>query len=246
MPGRSTFSRRRLPRWLRVILAFQILVLASLGFAYLLTLGAPSWWREVKADSQTTTTAEQVENGVVTQLSMVRPADPQAKQGYQSEQWSVSLSADDADAWLGTRLKQWIENQGGHWPEQLSGAQVEFASGVIKAGVRLEGGRVVFVEVTPEVRADGSLWLLPRAMGAGSMPLPTFLVLQEVHEGVVQRLPAGSARRTQAEEALDVLGGKRPALRDAVVKLDDGRRVRLVKVTPVAGRLEITCRTEKN
>jgi hypothetical protein len=244
MAGRFTIPR--LPRWLRVVLALQILALGALGFAYLLTLRAPSWWREVKADPQTTVAAEQVENGVVTQLSLVRPADPEAKQGYRSREWSVSLSAEDADAWLGTRLKQWVENQGGHWPEQLSGAQVEFAPGVIKAGVKLEdGGRVVFVEVAPEVRADGSLWLMPRGMGAGAMPLPTWLVLQEVREGVVQRLAAGSARRAQVEEAIDVLAGKRPALKDAVVKLDDGRSVRLLKVTPVDGRLELTCRTEK-
>jgi hypothetical protein len=249
MPGGVTFPMKRFPRWMRVIAVVQMLVLAAAGVAYLLTLKEPSWWREVKAaDPATIDTASQVENGVVTQLSEVRPADPEAKGSYRSRDWSVSISAADADAWLATRLKQWVENQGGHWPEQLTSVQVEFDPGVIKVGVRQNDGgsaRVVYVEAAPELRADGSLWLLPRGVGAGAMPLPMGVVRNEVKEAVINRLPEGSAKRQQAEEAIEVLAGQRPALKDAVVKLEDGRCVRLLKMVVFEGRIELTCRTEK-
>jgi hypothetical protein len=244
-----TFPMKRFPRWVRVIAVAQVLFLAGVGFAYLLTLREPAWWRDVKAaDPATIDTASQVENGVVTQLSEVRPADPEAKGGYKSREWSVSISAADADAWLATRLKQWVENQGGHWPQQLTSVQVEFSSGVIKVGVRQEEGgsaRFVYVEAAPELRADGSLWLLPRGMGAGAMPLPMGVVRNEVREAVINRLPPGSTKRQQAEEAIEVLAGQRPALKDAVVKLEDGRCVRLLKIAVFEGRIELTCRTEK-
>jgi hypothetical protein len=242
----------RWPRWIRAVVVLQLLLLAAAGVCYLLTRLEPSWWRDPKPQGPATaSTAEQVESGVVAQLSLARPSDPQhpaPNHGYQSGEWSVSITAEDADAWLATRLKQWIENQGGRWPDQLTGAQVEFAPGVIKAGVRLDTGgqsRIVVIELAPEVRADGSLWFTPKGMAAGAMPLPAALVMQEVREAMLAGMPAGSARRTQAQQALDILAGKQPALKDAVVKLDDGRSVRLLRFVPVAGRIELTCRTEK-
>jgi hypothetical protein len=161
----------------------------------------------------------------------------------------VSISDQDANAWLATRFKQWLENQGARWPEQLAGVQIAFEPGVVRAGVRLAGaggGRVLYIEARPEVRADGSLWLVPAGMGAGAMPLPTSLVLAEVRSEVIDALPQGSAGRSEAERALGALSGTTPALKDAALKLEDGRRVRLTGIKVLKGRAELTCRTEKS
>src|SRR5437016_5935469 len=56
---------RRFPRWLKVLLWLQVLVVLVLGGSYVLTQVEPFWWRDVKVDPATVQTAEQVENGVV-------------------------------------------------------------------------------------------------------------------------------------------------------------------------------------
>lgn len=230
------------------MVALQLLILLGGAGAYLLTQLEPSWWRDVKADGAAAQTAEQVENGVVSQLSLARPADPKQTGSYKSEPWSVSISDQDANAWLATRLKPWLENQGVRWPERIVGVEVAFEPGVVKAGVRLVAGagvRVLYLEARPEVRADGSLWLVPTSMGAGAMPLPTGLVLSQLRGEIVDRMPQGSSQ-AQAEGGLDALAGRAPALKETVMKLEDGRHVRLVGIKVLDGRAELTCRTEKD
>jgi hypothetical protein len=61
---------------------------------------------------------------------------------------------------------------------------------------------------------------------------------------VINRLPQGS--KTDAERALDALAGRAPAFKEATVKLEDGRHVRLVGIKALEGRAELTCRTEKD
>src|SRR5262249_46297987 len=161
--------------------------------------------------------AEQVENGVVSQLSLARPADPKQPGGYKSEAWSVSLSDQDANAWLATRFRQWLENQGAPWPQQPAGVAGGVKAGPGRAGRGpgggVAGGGVLYIEGRPEVRGDGSLGLMPAGMGAGAMPLPTALVLAEVRSEVIERLAQGSASRAEAERALDALAGRAPVLK---------------------------------
>src|SRR3954469_393491 len=109
--SRAGHNPRR-KRWVGALILALLCAAIAAGVTYYLTFANPSWWREVKtSDPGVGQAAEQVENGVIAQASLARPADPQHPQhpggaAYQSQPWSVSISAEDADAWLGTRLKQ--------------------------------------------------------------------------------------------------------------------------------------------
>jgi hypothetical protein len=219
----------------RALVIAILLTCALIGGANWLISRNPSWWRDVKPlDPETSYTAEQVENGVVTQLSLARPADGESK-GYKSQPWSVSLTDSDANAWLATRLKQWTENRGVAWPAGISDPQVSFSEGVVHLGVRTHG-QVVSVALAPTFRPDGSLWLAVEGTALGGLPLPTDHVLTNIESG---------ARTPKTQHALDIIQGKEALLKDPVIKLEDGRVVRLLKLIPKDGRLEVTCRTEK-
>jgi hypothetical protein len=240
----ATARRRILPRWLRWLVVCQGLMLGAAGVCFLLSLGTPAWWRQVAPDARTTELGEQVENAVVSQLSLARPADPAATNGYKSREWSVSISAEDADAWLATRLKQWVAHNGARWPEQLLGAQVAFVPGGVKLGMQLAGGRVVSIEVSPTVHADGSLWLEPQRASVGSLPVPVGLVMGELRQSVAGK-SAGPDGRGAAEQWIDAVSGARALTVEPVVKLEDGRLVRLLDLSAKKDRVEVTCRTEK-
>jgi hypothetical protein len=228
--------RHPLRRWGFLVLAVFFFGAAAAAFAFFLSRRDPSWWRDVKpTDPATINDAEQVENGFVAQASLARPADP-VFHDYHSQEWSVSIADEDADAWLSTRLKQWLDHRSINRPRELGDVQVSFEEDTIRIGVRVSyQGRdqVVVAEVTPSIHADGSLWLPAGAMALGEMPFPISLVMARL-----RAIP-------QAHDLADVLEGKRAALQDPVLKLEDGRTVRLLGISIVHGRLEVRCRTEK-
>ena len=151
-----------------LVLCATVLVLVVTS----LTRSAPSWWRSVR------------ENGLVNVMYEVRPDA--------AEPWSVGLRAADANAWLNTRLGQWLRNRDERfvWPAQVRNVQVEFDRGLVQVGVEYvsdERPQVISATLRPEFHEDGSLWVRAESVSIGRLPLPADWILGQAidtgHQG---------------------------------------------------------------
>jgi hypothetical protein len=157
-----------------------LVLLCGVGAAlYALSRREPEWW--YRPDAGTPLAAERVENQVVSELSLARPA--QETGPYRSGGWTLEVTQAEANAWLATRLRLWVENRGGRWPAQVEGVSVAFRPGRVLLGVKLGegyGGRVVSGAASPEVREDGSVWLRVEGVSLGGLPVPANVVLERL------------------------------------------------------------------
>jgi hypothetical protein len=240
-----------------LVLASGATLLLLVGYA--LTRGSPSWWRTRQANQAATAAA--VENGVVNHLTAVRARDQAQKEAaaktgekWKSEAWSVSLQAADVNAWLAERLPRWLENRQPpvKWPRQVREVQVEFADGIVRVGTRVaaasgdESDRDQFlsVELRPELMDDGKLWLRASGVSVGALPVPSALAMEWVRQVSGELFTEMMEKVPEAKTTLEAMAGERPLVNDAVVRIDGGRRVRLLKIIAKNGRLDVTCRTE--
>lgn len=255
-PRVSLFSLRAWHAWRPWILALVggALLAGTLivGVGWALSKRDPSWWRP--AISSDRTIAKAVESGAMQQFTAVRPgrAVPNARAGevwWRSEPWKVSLRADDANAWLNARLPEWLANRRPPvaWPAEVVQLQAEFREGIIYLGVRLRQGgatRVVSAAVEPTIAADGSLWVPARRIAVGAMPIPPSWILDSVRDASQEAFPPELARLPETRATFDAFAGRRPIVLDASLRLEGGRRVKLLRIESRDGRLELTCRTE--
>jgi len=224
---------------------FKVVIIAVLGLigvgtitvigAATLAAKAPTWWRSVDpGDPETIDLAEQVERGVVNTVHRGRP---------DGEVWTVSVTAAQANAWLNVKLPRWMANRGSAWPARLREIQANFIDGKASFGARIrgvDGDRVVAATIEPVIMTDGSLWILTATPHAGRLDLPRDWTVAQLRDW----LPQEVYDRLPAERILDALAAESPLFDEAVLKLEDGRRVRLLGITPEDGRLLLTCVTE--
>lgn len=226
------------------------LVTLSAPVALVLSRAAPAWWRTVDpSDPQTVERAEALENGVLYHLQQSR--------GAGTAPWRAAVQASDANAWLNTRLPKWARNQSIAWPPRVRELQVYFEGGRMLLGVRLgeEGGRDQFLSasVEPRIDAEGSMWLHAHTVSIGRLTLPASWILP----GLSQRLgteagprakadiiPADLATLPETRELLRALNGEIPIARAPIIRLVDGRRVRLLEIVPREARLELSAVTQ--
>lgn len=249
MPSRRL---RRLFLISATIVISVVAVLVLLGIS--LTNARPLWWRSVNAgDPKTIALAEEIESAVTRQLSLQRETDtsPIAPGGprWRSREWSVSISASDANAWLNARLPQWLANRADEirWPREIAEVQVDFDNGKIAVGARVvASGReqVLSATLVPEIHADGSLWTSATWLHAGQLPVPASWIIARLLDPARSVLPEEIRDIPEARDMFEAFDGRGALITAPVVKLGDGRRVRLLKVRPRDGRLEMTCRTE--
>lgn len=229
----------RLPIRRRYLVGAALLVIAAISVVALLSLSlaaqAPPWWRSVDAaDPTTITLAEDVERGVFNALHRSRPG---------GEAWTVSISAAQANAWLNVKMPRWLENRRISMPKRVAEIQAEFESSVVALGVRLitdDGEHYVSATVTPTLGEDDSLWMVIAGAKAGRLDLPSGWTVSRLRDW----LPPEVRERESTQVVLDALAGLAPLFPDASVRLEDGRRVRLVEIRPEGGKLYITCITE--
>jgi hypothetical protein len=162
----------------------------------------------------------------------------------------MTIKDKDANAWLGARLMEWLQNRSEtiKWPANASEPQVSFEEGLIKLGFEVaerpgEKGRVISVSLAPRVEPDTGLWVQIQTFGIGRFSLPGGAVVDAGGSLLEGKLPASLRENPDTKGFIESLAGKKPLVKDAVMKLSDGRRVQIVRITPKAGELELELRT---
>jgi hypothetical protein len=251
-----------------------LVTLGSIGLlaASAMVQRSPDWWRQVNpADPRTIQSGQNVENGLTTLFHQERPAvmaggvaatdgeTGKADTGLEdapepgravSAEWGFAIKAADANAWLNTRLPAWITRREdlSAWPDEIRQIQVDFRDGVVHIGVEVEAVegvvRVLSADVRPEVREDGSLWLPAELVRVGALPLPAGVVLRTAREQANELVPVSIRQTSDADVLWEAFLGHAPVARQPVVRLADGRRIRILGLRAQHGVLEVRCRTE--
>ncbi len=257
-PLRPIRRRRQIAIAIGVVTVCVVSVSAMIVMA--LMEEQPAWWRSV--DQRDTDTQEEgafVENYVISVASRSRELT-----GGASEPWAVSVVPEQANAWLNTRLPDWVENQqrGVELFGHIRELQVEFRDDVIIAGVRLHHRgteRVFSASLRPEVREDQSLWMIAEHVHIGRLTVPASWVLPRLLNDdttvkTVARDEAGDEQTRLLREIPEVRGlaeallGQRPMAEEPLLQLPDGRQVRLEALSAYEKdgerRLSVRCRTE--
>lgn len=246
--------RRRRVR--RLIVAGGMgLVTAACGIAMVgagLARTPPSWWRAMaREDPATVQLARRVENAIETEVYQNRPAVHEGAV-WRSDPWSVRVSAEEASAWLCVRLPAWVANQKDHlrWPRDLQEVQVAFNAGAMTVGARVPAGRegrVLTATVSPRLDERGRLFLPAQQMNVGRLAVPASWVLDHARGGgaAAQAIPENLRALPETEALVRAFEGSEALVESPVIKLGDGRSVRVLGFSLAGGVLEITCRTER-
>lgn len=279
---RAAGARPRLLR--RAIVAFALCLLgcgAVLAVVVLsLMRGQPGWWRDLPAFEITENTGNRVQNELTTLITSTRSLDEDGL----SVPWGMAINAEQANAWLNTKLRDWVRSRGianeeyepllppdaaggaaagaggadreGAWIDQVREVQVDFNGERIAIGARiLHNGseRVFSATLVPQVRRDGSLWMLAQNVQIGRLSVPASWVLPgpAAAAGGPRMVPASQsdevdlARLPEIQAMFDAFSGREPMVDVPLLRLPDGRRVRLLSLTTRDdGMLIVTCRTE--
>lgn len=250
MATRSPTPRSPLRRLLKVLGAIVVVFILAAGigmfYSWRLANQAPEWWHPVNpSDPAVDRAARSVENTITDQLHRARPAPTN---GAAPSTWTITIKDDEANAWLAARLKEWMLNRHDSlsWPAGASEPQVSFQDGIAMLGLeftdpRSSKQRVVAAGLAPQIDEQG-LWLRLESFSIGRLMLPGSAAT-EAGSMLEDRLPASVKENPDAKAFIEALSGKRPLVREAIMKLSDGRRVQLMRITPRAGELEIECRT---
>lgn len=170
MPTRRTILHALLGTFL------AILVFAAVGW-WLAGL-TPGWYQPVQPDNAAALAlGETAEYRLVEEFQRIRPAD---------DVWRLRIPEAAINAWLATRLREWLAGRGGVWPQELGSPQVRITPTGITVGVSADaiGGRVGLLTLSPSI-ADGQLQLRPVG-GVGRLPIgiPTSLVLPHIADEI--------------------------------------------------------------
>jgi hypothetical protein len=163
--------------------------------------------------------------------------------------WNLVIKEADAHAWLAARLQDWLLNRNERlaWPANASLPQVSFEDGIVRLGFEVsEGkkGQVISAGLAPRVDEQGALWLKLKSLSVGRFPLPGSAVAEAGGAMIESRLPPEMQGNPDTAKFIQALAGKRALTNEAVAKLSDGRKVRIMRITPREGELELECRTD--
>lgn len=231
----------------------------------------PAWFQPPANpnDPQVMAMARRVENSIATVLTRIRTPDALAANQPASlspDRWAIALSAADANAWLSARLPRWMETEYDPplaWPKEVSAIQVAFENGRIYAGARLTGsganeeGRVLTATIEPTFDGEGALWTPARTIGIGRMRVPAAMILSagagtgpstsHDEQGAGRHVSSGKpddlADLPQTRRVLAAFAGRVPTLRNPVLKIGDGRKIKIVAIDAKDGRLIVTFET---
>jgi hypothetical protein len=230
-----TRRRHRFRRWLAAALIVVVVVTAGAVGLWRLTWMAPSWWAPLDPDDQQTARlAERVEYRLAEEAHKIRP-EPQP--------WWIEIEQDQINAWLAARLPEWVAHAHGiQWPAEVGLPQVNVDEGGVRLGLDIEtnaGTRYVVAHLKPSI-ADGELALTLDGMSFGRLWLPGSSV------GTLEdRLAGTEAGRFLDDPSVATLIGLLEGNQhiDPTLTLNDGRRVRVLKVRCDRGALLLNAET---
>lgn len=238
-PGRDAVSVRRVVASVALgVLGLGTLLLVQVWW---LSGRTPSWWASaVEVGPDAPRRADALERGF--SAAVHEPG--------RSGAWQVDFSERDANAWLAERLPRWLGNRGVGWPEGVSTPRVRFDRERITVGVALGGpdrGRVASLSFRVIVLDSGAVLFDGAHARVGMVALPS-LPGEGAVRGLVESMDLDPGT-TPDGERLDsaivrAIRGERPVVDEPVLRLEDGRRVRLLEVHAASGRLRLTCVTE--
>lgn len=223
---------------------------------------APTWWhRRDWRTPEVSRTAEALENWLVSSVYHARldahrapgqSLPPDAAPTFDKPvTWTIPVSSSDANAWLNSRLPRWIrhESETFQWPEQIEELQVEFRDDKILVGVKVryaESTQFLSATLRPAIReSDGSLWMPAQTVSIGRVRLPASWFLSPQPTALAQeQIPEELRELPETQSLAAVFSGQIPVAQKPIIKLADGRRVRLLNLTSRDGTLQVTCRTE--
>lgn len=231
-PGRDSSSRliRRWFRWRRIIAVGVVVFLLGVSllalFARSQAAKPPEWWAPPVAAPRTQAAAEHLEHLVVNQTHEVRDLEGA---------WTLALSEEEVNAWLATRLPEWLAAQDRKPAIGPTRSQVMFRDDRLYAAAEIQSGgfdgKVVTVGVEPAILETGELALTVHSASMGRLGVPAGWALQ----ALAASAPPGV--RVDLEHGRVIIDT--PTLR-----LADGRHVTIAGVKVEEGMLTVRARTQ--
>ena len=203
------------------------LLLIVFGIVLIVAVGRlddiPDWWTNADSfDVKSTATierAEELENAITTQLTTVRDVD--------DPRWSVGINPNQANAWLGARLKETIVTHQGEdaWPSEIERVRIGIENDQLIIGARTasaSGSVIVWAKLALKIDEQGDLMVNVYSMHTGTTRLPIRAM------GFI-----GSSHR---KDSVFRVGS-------GILELGDGRVAQLLALRVNEGRLEVVMET---
>ena len=233
-------SKRRpsfLRRLRRAALVLLLIVIVAAVAIWRLTWIAPAWYAPPAAsDAQAATLADKVETRVLEEAQKIResPAD----------RWTVRVRQEQINAWLCFKLRKWIEyDRGGSWPQQLGTPQVRIEPDGLSIAMPIArdakaSARTLVARLKPRIDRGALALELDRvALGRISLPgEPLANLLETLSDAVPQATDDATLK-----SVLDLIAQRTQI--DPVIRLSDGRHVRLIDLRLGEGFIDITAQT---
>ncbi len=229
----------------RSVVIVALLAIAAVALGFFLLRSEPAHWqrhqqrRAATPQTQRVEQAQQLEARFTALLSYTNPAgdpgitfvSPTAQDAGVSQDGlgvrRIQLTSDEVNAWLETRLPEWLENQGVTLPVEVKEPMFAAQNGLVILAFRYESdnvSQIVSMSFRPELvgqdQNNRQLVFALAGVQGGKLPLPS--------GSLVSRLEtqAAEAKNEALKRVSDALAG-RPF--DPVMPMADGKRtVRLI------------------
>lgn len=227
-----------------VLLLFALLALAAVGLGRRLWHSEPAYWTRnqaaITATDQTilVDAADRAFNRILGELSDSRGYQATGKGDDALGVRTITLSFDEANAWLATRLNDWLANQKRELPAGLTKPMLASSGDSLVAAFHYKNNdidQVFSVFLSLKFRDDGQAVLSIDGLRGGRLPLPT--------SSVVKRLPGGAEDGDPHHSQITaVLLGQQPF--DPVLPIDGTRQARIIGMQVDDKNVSLTVRAE--
>ncbi len=219
----------------RLLVVLCLLVLVGIAALWGLTRMPPHWYEPPNpTDEKVLELADRVEFRLLEEFQRIRP-DP--------EPWKLRVRENQLNAWLATRLKDWIAHKENLiWPEDLDMPQIRIEPDGISLAVAVESmgpSKIIVTRMMPRFER-GELLVTLNRFSLGRLNIPGNPVERMV--GLIDEY-ASSVEMDEpvAFLFLQMLRGDEHI--DPVLNLADSRRVRLTNLELENGSVILTAKT---
>lgn len=226
------------------LVLFALLAMAAYGIGRKLWHSSPAYWTRNQAGIAGTDQAVLIDaadrafNRILGELSDSRGYQPAGNGDDGLGVRTITLNFDEANAWLATRLNDWLANQKRELPDGLTKPMLASAGNELVAAFHFKNNEIdqVFsVFLSLKFLDDGRAVLSIDGIRGGRLPLPTGSVLK--------RLPGGADDGdVHPSQIVAVLLGQQPF--DPVLPIDGTRQARIIGMQVDETSVGLTVRAE--